>query len=92
MKRGKNSEEHLVGLIDGGSASQSHLRDQAVLEGTPRPLDTPLGLGGVGEDELNAQLLQGSAELGGITPAAQLFLQGLGLFGRVLENAMPVAV
>ena len=36
--------EHPVGLLNGSCAGEAHLRDQAVLEGVPRPLHSTLGL------------------------------------------------
>ena len=74
------------------AASEAQLRDQAVLEATPDALYAAFRLGGVGQDEPDVQLLQGPTELGGVAPASQLLGKALGLFGRALEDAMPVTV
>ena len=68
------------------------LGDQPVLEGAPDPFYAAFRLGCVGQGEPDAQLLQGPAQLCVVTPASQLLLQAIRLFGGALEDAMPVAV
>ena len=46
----------------------------------------------MGQDEVDVQLLQGSGELSGVAPAPELLCEALGLLGRALEDAVPVAV
>src|SRR5918998_1721261 len=48
--------------------------DQPVLQGRMRPLDPPLGLTGVGTDDLDVQLRQGAAELGHAIASGRLLL------------------
>src|SRR4029450_4807798 len=53
----------------------SEFTDQPVLEGSPQPLDSALGLWGAGRDQGHPELLQPSAHLGGRTLVLQLLLQ-----------------
>lgn len=49
--------EEGVGLFDGGDAFKPHRFDEAVLERAIGPLDPPFGLGRVGADDLDAELV-----------------------------------
>ena len=51
--------EHPVGLLNGSCAGEAHLRDQAVLEGVPRPLHSTLGLRCMGQDEPKPESTEG---------------------------------
>ena len=56
--------QHPVGFPEAARPSQPEFSYQPVLEGAPRALYAPLGLGGQGKDHLNPQLVHGPAELG----------------------------
>ena len=56
--------EHSLRLLQSGCPSQPQFGDQPVLKGARRSLHTPLGLGRLGEDHLDLQLIHGPAELG----------------------------
>lgn len=75
----------LVSLLGGGNASQAHFFGQAVLQGLIGPFHSPFGLGGIGADDLNAQLLHSPSEVGQSVP--------WGYFRVVeVENTMLIAV
>ena len=63
---GEEFGEAGIGGIEGGDAAQAQLADEAVLQSLPETLDAPLGLGGVGADEADAELLQDAPEMGGV--------------------------
>ena len=58
--------EVLGGLVVVSDVPQPQFRDQAVLEGAMDSFCSPSGLGGVGKDQPNAQLIHGSLKLGGV--------------------------
>ena len=60
---------------------------QTVLEGAPDTLYAAFGLGCVGQDVADIQLLKRPAELCGVTPAPELLGDGLGLCGSALSRA-----
>ena len=64
---------------------------ETVLEGAPDTLYAAFGLGCVGQDVADIQLLKRPTELCGVTPAPELLGDGLGLCGSALEDAVPVA-
>ena len=53
-----------VGGLERVDAMQGELLDEAILQGAIEPLDATAGLRGVAGDVLDAQLLQGAADLG----------------------------
>src|SRR5262245_5203123 len=53
-----------VGGRQGADAGDAEFVDQAVLEGAIDALTAPAGLGGIAEDVLDAELLEGPADLG----------------------------
>jgi hypothetical protein len=57
--------QHDVGLVQSGGLREAKFADQAVLAGAPGALDAALGLGRVGGDLLNAELLENASQLGG---------------------------
>ena len=56
--------QHPVGFPEAARPGQPEFSYQPVLEGAPRALHAPLGLGRQGKDHLNPQLVHGPAELG----------------------------
>ncbi len=52
-----------VASLPVGNAAQTHLFDQAVLQGLIDSLDAAFGLGRVGADDLDVQFLHGSSKL-----------------------------
>ena len=74
-----------IALLHGGDAPQAQFFDQAILQGLVGALDTSFGLGGVGAQDLNVQLLHGPSKLG-----QALCFAHAGLIDP--ENAMFVAV
>src|SRR5208282_2366869 len=88
---GAEALEHGVGLLQGGGAGEAKFADQAVLAGAPGALDTALGLGRVGGDLLDAEVVESPSELGGRLFSGELFGQGpVGIVA--LEDAVAVAV
>ena len=63
-----------IGGLQIADAGQPQLLDQPVLQGRMRPLDPPLGLAGVGADDLDVELRQRAAELGHAIAAGRLLL------------------
>ena len=84
VEPGQELLQHGPGLLKGGCSREPQFRDQPVLEGSGRPLDSALGLGRRGEYHLNPQFLHCPSELGG--RAAGL------IFRLVLEDRAPVGV
>jgi hypothetical protein len=65
--------EHGVGLWQRGSTGEAEFADQPVLASAPGTFDAAFGLGRVGGDLLDAEFLQGTAELGGSLFSGELF-------------------
>src|SRR5678810_969037 len=80
-----------VGLLQGGGVDEAEFADQAVLTGAPDAFDAALGLGGVGGDLLDAELVESASELGGGLLAGELFGKGpAGILS--LEDAVAITV
>ena len=84
VEPGQELLQHGPGLLKCGCSREPQFRDQPVLEGSGRPLDSALGLGRQGEYHLNPQFLHCPSELGGRAG-------GL-IFRLVLEDRVPVGV
>ena len=84
VEPGEELLQYGPGLLKGGCSREPQFRDQPVLEGSGRPLDSALGLGRQGEYHLNPQFLHCPSELGGRAG-------GL-IFRLVLEDRVPVGV
>ena len=91
MKR-KHVDQDLLGFHPGRGVGQSELTGEAVLKGSPEPLDSPLGLGRVGQDHLHPELVKQAPELGWATPAGELLLQRQLLVLGHVEDRVAVAV
>ena len=65
--------QHEVGGIQIASLSQTEFAAQAILEHTPEAFDAAFGLRTAGSDEGDTELLEGAAELGGLTFSGKLF-------------------
>ena len=65
-----------VGGVQITGAGQAEFADQAILKNAPETFHAALGLGDVGSDVGDAELIQGAAELGGFALASQLFFDG----------------
>ena len=76
--------QHPVGFPEAARPGQPEFSYQPVLDGAPRALHAPLGLGRQGKDHLNPQLVHGPAELG--------WHPGEARAGRVPEDPVPVGV
>jgi hypothetical protein len=83
--------QHDVGLVQSGGLREAKFADQAVLAGAPGALDAALGLGRVGGDLLNAELLENASQLGGGLFSGELFGQGPVLV-VALKDGVAVAV
>ncbi len=68
--------QHGVGGVDVGSLSQTQFAAQTILQHAPEAFDAAFGLGRLGGDEGDAELLERAAELGGLALSGQLFLDG----------------
>ncbi len=73
---GAEACEHKVGLFDSGGLSQTKFADQAVLASAPSALDAAFGLGRVGRDLLDAELVESASQLSGSLFSGELFGQG----------------
>jgi len=71
--------EEVVGFVQGGDSLEPEFFDQSILRGRERALDTALGLGGIGENELDVESLESQANDG--TGMLGFFLFG-GFSGR----------
>ena len=65
-----------VGRIDVDSLGEPQFACEAILENPPETLDAAFGLGTACSDEGNTELLQCTAELGGLTFSSELFFDG----------------
>ena len=70
---GEKEAQHGVGGVQIASLSQAEFAGETILEHAPESFDAALGLRSAGGDEGDAQLLQGAAELRGLTFAGELF-------------------
>jgi len=52
------------GVDRGGDSPEFEFGDEAILEGAVDPFGSATGLGGIGEDQSDAQLLHGAFKLG----------------------------
>ena len=55
--------EDSIGLFERGGLGFAEFLDESILKGAKEAFDAPLGLGGVGRDRLNGQLVHEAAEL-----------------------------
>src|SRR5260370_41676749 len=62
---GAEASEHGVGLFQSNGLSEAKFADQAVLTGAPGTLDAALSLRRVGGDLLDAEFIEGAAEVEG---------------------------
>ena len=70
---GQEAAKDLVGGVKIGSTGQTQFAGETILKGAPEAFDAALGLGTLGSDVGDAELLQGAAELGGLLAAGELF-------------------
>jgi hypothetical protein len=73
FEAGQVAFERLVGFAEVAGVSSTQFLDQAVLQGSPASLYAALGLRRAGQDQVDAQLLQGSGDLGGLSAPCQFF-------------------
>jgi len=83
--------EHSIGLRQGGGLSQAKFTDQTILAGAPGAFDAALGLGRVGGDLLDTELVESPPELSRSLFSGELFGEGPVRI-VALEDAMAVAV
>src|SRR3990172_6062524 len=84
--------QHGVRLPEGARLGPAQRFHEAVLQRLPAALDAPFRLGGVGEDELDAELAQGTGDLRRFAPVGQLLGERPRLLVVADEAAVPVAV
>ncbi len=70
---GDEYAQHGVGGIQIASLNQAQLAAQTILKHAPKAFDAALGLGTAGGDEGDAELIEGAAELSGLTFSGELF-------------------
>src|SRR3954464_15494048 len=68
--------QELVACLDGRDARQPHLLHEPVLQRAMSPLDPAFGLGGVGADDVDVQLIERPAELGHAVAARRVLAVG----------------
>ena len=76
---GNKTGQDGIGRVQIGGASQAEFAGETVLEHPPEAFDAAFGLWGLGGDEGNAELFKGTAELGGLALAGELFSEGPGI-------------
>jgi hypothetical protein len=69
------SGQELIGGVEIGGSGEAEFAGEAVLQSAPESLDAAFGLRALGGDVSDTELLEGTAELGGILAAAEFFLQ-----------------
>src|SRR6202049_248602 len=88
---GAEAGEDLVGRVEVAGLGAAEFADQAVLAGAPDALDASFGLGRVGGDLLDAELIQSPTQMGGALFTRELFGQGpVGIVA--LKDAVAIAV
>src|SRR6267154_2950440 len=70
---GEEQAEHGIGGVQIASLSEAQLAAQTILEYAPEAFDAAFGLGTASGDEGDAELLQRTSELGGLTFSGELF-------------------
>src|ERR1700694_4960969 len=88
---GAEASEHSVGLRQSGGLGEAKFADQTVLTSAPGALNAALGLGRVGGDLLDAEFVEGAAELRGSLFSGELFGEGPVRI-VALEDGVAVAV
>ncbi len=90
----EEAREEGVGVFAGGDVREAQFGHEAILEGAALPLDAPFGLRRRSGDPLDAEFLQGAADLGGRGAAAELLVDREGsLMERLpLEDAVAIRV
>jgi hypothetical protein len=82
------ARQELIRRIQRGDVREPHLLDHPILKGFKEPLHPPLGLAGVGRDQLDSQLAQRPPKLTrGLDPGQLLVHRGWcwRLIGRMLS-------
>ena len=92
---GDELEKKQVCLFKGSDTIAAQILNEAVLQGSPKFLDTPLGLRGAGNNEGAADLVESASELRFfLSQASKFLIQGefLLMFGIVDEDRTAVGV
>ncbi len=72
---GEESAEDFVGRLEIGCTGEAEFARETILKDAPEAFDAALGLGTVGRDVGDAELLKGAAELRGLLAARELFFE-----------------
>src|SRR6185437_9118239 len=72
---GDELSQHGVGRVEIARLGQAEFAGEAVLEHAPEAFDAAFGLGSLGGDEGDAELRESAAELSGLAPAGELFVE-----------------
>ena len=88
---GQESFEHMIGVLQSAGVSQAEFADEAVLEGAPETFDAAFGLRGVGGDLLDAELFQGTSDVGRKLVTGEFFSDGPVRI-VALEQAVAIAI
>jgi len=72
---GDKAAEHGVGRVPIGGLGKAEFTAQAILQDTPEAFDAAFGLGRLRGDEGDAELREGSAELGGLALTSKFFFE-----------------
>ena len=70
---GQEAAQDLVGGVEIGGTGQAEFAGETILKSAPEALDAALGLGTLGGDVGDAELVQGAAELRGFAATGELF-------------------
>jgi len=88
---GNEAAQHAIGGSEIAGGCQAQFAGEAILQHAPEAFDAAFGLRGLRGDEGDAELREGAAELGGLTLAGELFVEGPALVVAG-EDAAAVAV
>ena len=72
---GDERAQHGVGGVDVTRLGQAQFTVQAILQQAPEAFNAAFGLGRMGGDKGDAELLERAAELGGLALASELFCE-----------------
>lgn len=84
--------KHPLRLGERGRPGEAQLRDEAVLEGAEEALDAAFRLGRVGADPVDAQFMEGTADLGGLGATLELLGEGEREPRIAMKDPMPIGV
>ena len=89
---GQKPGEHAGGVRECAGLGQAEFDHEAILEGAKEPFDPPLRLRGMGADPVDAQFVEGAADLGLPGGPAELVVEGERRVGIRAKDGMAISV